>query len=154
MRLANQFLALLFIFQLNWFGEITDAVSPHQNSTNAPKLSVAEIARLELEQFELEKDAFILELQHEGIEQVHNGRVKRTVLYNSEAPLDVVLVFAIPLTVLLPVLTNVFNNLNWSKIFKWKRSVDNLEEEVYDEDSSIVQPHLDKLSGYFELMRV
>ena len=144
-------LSQILILLICW----TYSETPNINSTRT-KLTAEQVAKLEMEQFQLEMDDFMREQEKEHLEQIRNARVKRTVIYNSEAPLDVVLVFTVPITVILPVLQNVFTNLNWSKIFKWKRSIDDGEESEneYVEESSVVQPHLDKITGYFEAMNV
>ena len=77
---------------------------------------------------------------------IAKSRSKRFVTFNVLAPVDLGLLLAIPITLILPSMANL-----WSKRFK--RSIPQEKPENY-EDDPIVQTHLDRLANYFELLQV
>jgi hypothetical protein len=79
-------------------------------------------------------------------------RSKRFIFFNSYASLDFGFLLTIPFTIVLPPMSNLFNN------WKNKRSVRALtqedQDEAFVEDSPVIQPYLDRVSSYFELIKV
>ena len=86
--------------------------------------------------------------EKDGETHLHGKRrTKRFITYNVLAPIDIGLLLAIPITLILPSISNLFNK-------RVKRSLPmELGSDIY-EDEPIVQTHLDRISNYFELLQV
>ncbi|CAG7786497.1 unnamed protein product [Allacma fusca] len=78
---------------------------------------------------------------------VSKSRSKRFITFNVLAPIDIGLLLAIPITLILPSMTNLFTK-------RVKKSIPaDMDPEVY-EDDPIVQNHLDRVSNYFDLLQI
>jgi len=77
-------------------------------------------------------------------------RKKRFVYYNIDSLFDVGFLVVIPITVVVPGMSNLFNT--WRR----RRSVDDGNNRFEDdyEDHPNIQPQLDRISAYFDLLNV
>jgi len=130
MNLLSRSLALLFLFKVVYV----------QSTSIVPNASRTEIS------YETEYRAF----QDDLIKSIPGkSRSKRFVYLNSDTSFAVALLLGVPLTAVLPSLSNVFNK--WRK----RRSVRDTSELDYDFiDNPDAQAHLDKIATYFELVDV
>lgn len=76
------------------------------------------------------------------------SRAKRFIYMNTDTFVAVALLVGVPLSIVLPSLGNIFN--------KWRRRRSTGESDAYPftEDDPAVQPKLDRISTYFNLVDV
>lgn len=76
------------------------------------------------------------------------NRAKRFVYLNSDTFMAVALLVGVPVSLILPSLSNIFN--------KWRRrrSIDDIEEFQSFPQEDINNPELDRISTYFQLVDV
>lgn len=99
--------------------------------------------------YEEEYKLFLSELENGTAKNNGKSRQKRYVYLNTETNLDVGLFIVIPVTIVLPSMSNLFN------VWRRKRSLDNFNfNTTSDETDPFVQSQLDRVSAYFELMNV
>jgi hypothetical protein len=141
MLLKSTITCLVCLFlNLNLITAQVDGTDTEVRSALVPNASKHEVS------YEEEYEAF----QEDLISSIPSkSRSKRFIYLNSDTSSACALLLGFPLTIVLPSLSNVFN--------KWRRrrSVRDTEylENNYEDDPE-VQPHLDKISTYFELVDV
>jgi hypothetical protein len=77
-------------------------------------------------------------------------RRKRFIYYNVDSNFDVGYLVVIPITVVVPGMSNLFNKWRRRRSIGFEDSETNLEFE----DHPTLEPHLDRISTYFDLLNV
>lgn len=99
--------------------------------------------------FDEEYKLFLEELDNGTAKAGVKSRQKRYVYLNTETNLDVGYLIVIPITVVLPPMTNLFNT--WRR----KRSLDNFAANTTSEEQSpVLQQQVDRITSYYDLINV
>lgn len=99
--------------------------------------------------FDAEYKLFLEELDNGTAKAGVKSRQKRYVYLNTETNLDVGYLIVIPITVVLPPMTNLFNT--WRR----KRSLDNFAANITSEEQSpVLQQQVDRITSYYDLINV
>jgi hypothetical protein len=99
----------------------------------------------------------IFENEQEKLPSISKSRGKRYIYLNVQSNLDVGFLCVIPISIVLPKMSNLFNS--WRRRRR-RRSVGNEEAEIWPDftqeknNNPMIQPALDKILWYFELLNV
>lgn len=139
---------LIFVF---YFSSVQSS-SPRNvqffpQSIISPEQSVTESMSTNVTKYDTEYVTFLQEENHHP-----SSRQKRYVYLNVQSNLDVGFLCVIPITIVLPQMSNLFNK--WRRRRSKRSSPQSDDEPLFEDDDPLVQKHLDKISAYFELLDV
>lgn len=105
-----------------------------------------------IDSFKRDNNSEIVSFSDSEVGEVVKSRSKRFIYFNVNSALDFGFLLTIPITIVLPPMSNLFNSWKYSK--RSARSLMEDEENVLEEDSPVIQPYLDRVNSYFELIKV